>query len=80
MPAAWTRPSQMYRYRSSLLRGGADKAASWTAIPPARIRATAHRPGIWRTSQAPPANTAHNVTANGTAPSLVTAEYGCTDR
>src|ERR1022692_311929 len=68
----------MSRYRSSLVRGGADNAANWTAIPPSRITATDHRSGVLRTSQGPAANAAHNAAINGSVPSRASRGSGCT--
>src|SRR3954462_1054850 len=49
IPAAWTRPSQAYRYMSSLVRGGEERPATATAAAPIRTRTVAARAGTLRT-------------------------------
>ena len=65
MPAACTRPSQTYRYRSSLCRAGADTAAIWTPMPPSRIKATASRTDTFRSKKAAVRNAIHPSAMSG---------------
>src|SRR6202035_4630032 len=57
IPVACTRPSHTYRYRSSLLRDGAEAQARPAAVPPSRISTTAARTGTLRSSHTAPAKT-----------------------
>src|SRR5689334_7605801 len=77
MPWAWTRPSHSYRYRSSLVRGGAKPAARGSATAPTTTSATTASGRAARSERTPATNASHSTATTASAGPGPSQPGGC---